>query len=1307
MNRLLTSEPYLDPEPGHRLEVDHLVIVRPPGFNQDLRFSHPEYPHEEYNPFSPKKPDNKEHSANRDHCDKVQSETENWGRGLLRYHFGLDQTIQDKSDFGLPFASREFQGFDSSSTNLRQAYQASERGQPLFFPKPCVSHKGKDTLRTTEQAEPCVQGTAAVERGVSLAFGKARAPPEESENNSPIQDPDSSSIQYTPSRYSEAGSIDCQDNTSRQRNILHRNSNERSNTFLTHEPHPNLGSWSQLCQSPLSPTLSSRTPPRPRIERQKPPESPSLRTRVRSQQRPIFPHPHQFDTRSNRTQFDPLNFFPSPANVHGSLKLPRRVPVIRRVTEPVGKPTSDTTQIVVEPPTSHRRGVTQPCSPANTTVAFEPSVPRNRERITTSSEVPKPRKKSIHRLAESIRKLFQPRDTSETSDNSPQTSKRKFSLAKRKLSLSNRFFRRPSQQQVLEDTFELKTRQPPVPKMDRSRFLDPSSAMMALTKQKSEAMRLAREQATAVAEMCRRARSDVPPYTFEELIGKGSYGRVYKGRQLSTQKLVAIKVMDIDKLDYKIIRDMKDESIKDFIHETKVLQQVKDAGAKNINMFIEAVSIHSQLWLICEYCPGGSVKTLMRATGDKLEEKFIIPIARELAEGLKAIHDAGIIHRDVKAANILIHEEGRLQICDFGVAGVLQTKFDKRSTWIGTPHWMPPEMFPNRIAEPHQYGSEVDVWAYGCTLFECATGNPPNATLRERMQIGRQLNRFTPKLEGDTYSEELRLLVSYSLTSDPKTRPTMRDILDHEYIARFKETHSTNILSELVRIYYQWSQRGGQRISLFNPGGAAAAEMPDPMGALESEDWNFSTTAGFEKRHSILNLDELSASLAALDDDLTPTAAPRTMGQSSEMTPEEKANFDERVKRGAAAMQGLFDEAQPDYKYETKNDFVPVQQKQRRSSDLPLRTDTDRSSVTSTFIDINLGDYESAHYAAGSASHNPPFQLADPDTIRANRSSARLFRNSSSSSSASQEFQPRGPRPPTMEWTFESATRISDEPDTISQDDVHGESPLEEETFKTDKRETMAWTFPVMTPDEGAPGDDPIIEDGPGDSEAEEQSVAEPIYPWRTDPEGTIRGANRPFPALQPPPSGRRHSGRTEPPAESRPATAVSAQSDTDQNPFRFDATRTSSNPGTPREVLADRFPTMPPSSFYEDYETSTLVSSFNDYPETNWSQDVTLRNGNSTEQKRRSVVSSLHSSESRRGEAVPEIDKPSSLYFPEPMPPSSECLAEGASEDVVSAELDRLLGELTQGLASTREALTATYCLRAARGGEHGGREV
>lgn len=144
-----------------------------------------------------------------------------------------------------------------------------------------------------------------------------------------------------------------------------------------------------------------------------------------------------------------------------------------------------------------------------------------------------------------------------------------------------------------------------------SRFLDPSSAMAAITRHKAEAIKLAREQGTAVKEMCRRAKTDVPPYEFEELIGKGAYGRVYKGREVPSGRLVAIKVLDIDSLDYKSLRDFRDESIKDFVHETKVMKQVKDSGAKNINELIEAISIHSQLWLVCEYCPGGSVRTLV------------------------------------------------------------------------------------------------------------------------------------------------------------------------------------------------------------------------------------------------------------------------------------------------------------------------------------------------------------------------------------------------------------------------------------------------------------------------------------------------------------------------------------------------------------------------------------------------------------------------------------------------------------------------------------------------------------------------
>ncbi|KAJ9374785.1 hypothetical protein DTO282E5_340 [Paecilomyces variotii] len=810
-----------------------------------------------------------------------------------------------------------------------------------------------------------------------------------------------------------------------------------------------------------------------------------------------------------------------------------------------------------------------------------------------------------------------------------------------------------------------------------SRLLDP--AMMAITKQKAEAMRLAKEQAAAVQEMCRRAKTDVPNYEFEELIGKGAYGRVYKGRQLPSRQLVAIKVMDIDTLDYKSIRDMKDESIKDFIHETKVMQQVKDAGAKNINMLIEAISIHSQLWLVCEYCPGGSVKTLMRATGDKLEERFIISIARELAEGLRAIHDAGIIHRDVKAANILIHEEGRLQICDFGVAGVLQSKLDKRSTWIGTPHWMPPEMFSTRGGGAHQYGSEIDVWAYGCTLYEIARGNPPNAGLREPMQIGRQLTRIAPKLEGDGFSSQLKDLVSFALNSDPMTRPTMADILEHEYIANSAEAYPTSSLSELVRIYYQWAQRGGQRISLFNPGGAMAAEFP---GDNESfEDWNFSTTDGFEKRYSIIDLDELSASLAELEGEMTPMAQQPERSlfddpPSTEMSAEEKLNFDERVKRGAAAMEGLFNEEMPTYKYETKNDFVPVEA-QQRYSDLPLRTDTDRSSVMSTFIDMDLGSFDSAHYAAGSAA-NHPFQLADADTIRANRSSLRRNEDQSRSRlSSSMEngdhqdapsYQPQtGPRPPTMEWTFPAFTQPSTEDNTAEQ-----QTTIAATDPQTEKRATMEWSFPVMTP-----------ADNSQDVVAGRQ-------------EDTLRA-----PVNQPLTSRLRGQGDST--DDSRPSTAqsgASITSETDYDPFRFDRGSTpprNGPPGRHRTPISGNASDDDIGSPGDVLEQSVILDGPGPDEEENdvvhspyWSEQYhpnlpTARPDGPSQAagfgpSRRSEQTSLSGTTVTSN--LPHIT------FPEIRPPSAESLTEGADESVVSTELDRLLGDFLSALSATGEAL-------------------
>lgn len=92
--------------------------------------------------------------------------------------------------------------------------------------------------------------------------------------------------------------------------------------------------------------------------------------------------------------------------------------------------------------------------------------------------------------------------------------------------------------------------------------------------------------------------------------------KLISSRQLSSKKVVAIKVLDIDDADFRTYGDQKDEQIKDFNREIRILRQAQDSGAENLNPMIEAMSVHSQLWLICEHCPGGSVKTLVRNPPD-------------------------------------------------------------------------------------------------------------------------------------------------------------------------------------------------------------------------------------------------------------------------------------------------------------------------------------------------------------------------------------------------------------------------------------------------------------------------------------------------------------------------------------------------------------------------------------------------------------------------------------------------------------------------------------------------------------------
>ncbi|OBT58455.1 hypothetical protein VE04_01708 [Pseudogymnoascus sp. 24MN13] len=341
---------------------------------------------------------------------------------------------------------------------------------------------------------------------------------------------------------------------------------------------------------------------------------------------------------------------------------------------------------------------------------------------------------------------------------------------------------------------------------------------------RTRAVQDAEEAQRGVNDRAARAGEAAPPYVLVELIGKGSYGRVYKGEDTRTGEVVAVKIIDIDESDTASPRYA--DTYGEFLKEISALKVLSEGTARNINHIIDALPVGQTMWMVTEYCGGGSVATLMRPKPGGLGEKYIIPILREVAEALGWVHKAGIIHRDVKCANILVTEQGHVQLCDFGIAATLSLPSSRRTTFIGTPHWMAPELFG--LDSEKGYGTEVDIWAFGAVVYELATGLPPNASSRIPYgQLGAGVGTPAPRLEVEEYSPQLRGLAEYCLEEDPSKRPTIGEVQGHPYIHGTTASHPASTLMDLITAFRIWEEDGGARASLFMSGGAVGPSEAD------------------------------------------------------------------------------------------------------------------------------------------------------------------------------------------------------------------------------------------------------------------------------------------------------------------------------------------------------------------------------------------------------------------------------------------------------------------------------------------------
>lgn len=229
-----------------------------------------------------------------------------------------------------------------------------------------------------------------------------------------------------------------------------------------------------------------------------------------------------------------------------------------------------------------------------------------------------------------------------------------------------------------------------------------------------------------------------------------------------------------------------------------------------------------------EYLGGGSCQDLLKP--GLFNEAQIAVICRELLLGLSYLHASGKLHRDVKAANVLLANNGTVKLADFGVAAQLTNIKSLRKTFVGTPFWMAPEVIQQ---EGHDF--KADIWSLGITAMEMVNGEPPHASTHPMKVLFLIPKSPAPRLEGNRYSKEFKDFIASCLVKDPDHRPSAKDLLKHKFI---RNAGKMEHLQELIIRRQEWeaAQETGSKVKYY---AETLRALPKP--SVNDDEWVFDT----------------------------------------------------------------------------------------------------------------------------------------------------------------------------------------------------------------------------------------------------------------------------------------------------------------------------------------------------------------------------------------------------------------------------------------------------------------------------------